>query len=106
MKTNKTNYTGEFNSGAFAACLRTCKKMLAQIKTVKNAILREYSDTRTAHKHLLELALNEAEALAWETDYPHLLFPTLAVEKARAVSTWNARQRFVQHHNGITALAA
>jgi hypothetical protein len=42
---------------------------------------------------LLELAMNEAEALAWQTDFPQLFFPTLAAEKAGAVAGWHARQR-------------
>jgi hypothetical protein len=34
------------------------------------------------------VALNEAEALAWETEYPQLVFPTLAEEKIAAISSW------------------
>jgi hypothetical protein len=32
--------------------------------------------------------LNEAEALAWETEYPQLVFPALAEEKIEAISSW------------------
>ena len=31
---------------------------------------------------ILHLALNEAEALAWQNGFPELIFPTLALEKA------------------------
>jgi hypothetical protein len=41
--------------------------------------------------------LNEAEALAWQTDYPQLFFPTLAMEKVQAVVSRRPRQQFVQH---------
>jgi hypothetical protein len=95
------------NGNAFtAACLAQCQKMLAQIKAVKNAILDESSETLAAQKHVLELALNEAEALAWQTMYPHLIFPTLALEKAQAVSAWNKHQQFVRRGEHISALAA
>ena len=75
------------------ACLASCQKLVAQLQTAKDAILAEFQETRAAQSHLLELALNEAEALAWETGYPHLFFPTLAHEKALAVSAWNSRQQ-------------
>lgn len=59
---------------------------------VKQTILDEFHDTVEAHDKMLRLAINEAEALAWDTDYPELVFPTLAQEKATEVSSWNARQ--------------
>jgi hypothetical protein len=39
-------------------------------------------------ERLFRVALNEAEALAWETEYPQLVFPTLAEEKIEAISSW------------------
>jgi hypothetical protein len=50
--------------------------------------------------------LNEAEALAWQTSYPHLLFPELAVEKVQAVAAWQTRQESVQRHHTLFAEAA
>jgi hypothetical protein len=44
---------------------------------------------------MLRLALNEAEALAWQTLYPHLVFPDLAAEKVRGVAAWNSRQQLI-----------
>jgi hypothetical protein len=52
------------------------------------------------------LALNEAEALAWQTPYPHLFFPMLAEEKAASVKQWSARQRLVKETSPIMAFAA
>ena len=40
--------------------------------------------------------LGEAEALAWQTGYPHLFFPALATEKVQAAAGWNARQQFIR----------
>jgi len=50
-------------------------------------------DLATEHKfelpeRLFRVALNEAEALAWETEYPQLVFPALAEEKIEAISAW------------------
>ncbi len=74
-------------------CLASCKKLGAQIQKTKNAILTEFVDAFKTREHLLRLALNEAEALAWQTDFPHLVFPTLATEKAQAALAWSVRQR-------------
>lgn len=75
-----------------SVCLASCQKLLAQIEQTRNAILAEFRGTLAAHEHLLRLAVNEAEALAWQTGFPHLLFPALAMEKVRAVAAWHERQ--------------
>jgi len=54
-------------------------------------------------ERMLQLALNEAEAVAWQTDYPHLLFPELAMEKVQAVASWNHRQTAVRSTNRLAA---
>jgi hypothetical protein len=89
-----------------ARCLASCRKLLAQIAHVKAALLGEFRQTVRSHEHLLELALNEAEAMAWQTGYPHLVFPTLAAEKVRAVATWHARQERLQQARPRLAIAA
>lgn len=76
-----------------ARCMQSCKQLLAGIKQVRIRIANEFQETYEAHGQLVQLALNEAEALAWETAYPHLLFPALAVEKVQAVAAWQTRQR-------------
>jgi hypothetical protein len=75
------------------ACLGSCRKLLTQIQSTKAAILAEFRETLEEHSHLLDLAVNEAEALAWQTGFPQLVFPTLAAEKARAVADWHAHQQ-------------
>jgi hypothetical protein len=69
-----------------------CDKVLARIARVKAAILAESRDLLVIHQHLITLALNEAEALAWQTRFPHLVFPELAMEKVQAVVDWSQRQ--------------
>ncbi len=74
-------------------CRRSCQKVRAQLGKIKNAIFAEARDGIGDYERMLRLALNEAEALAWQTAYPHLLFPILAAEKARAVANWVKHQQ-------------
>ena len=78
------------------ACLVSCRKIITQIEQTKNEILAEFREAIERHEHLLHLALNEAEALAWQTDFPQLVFPTLAREKAQAVVAWDSHQRTIR----------
>jgi hypothetical protein len=71
--------------------------VLAQIQRVKEAIFDELSTGLNPHEQMLRLALNEAEALAWQTPYPHLVFAGLAAEKAQSVAEWEARQESILH---------
>lgn len=101
MKTNQAD-GGRKNTGvgaAFAhACLKSCQKVLANIRQAKEAILTEARETLQVHDQMLRLALNEAEAAAWQTSHPHLFFPVLATEKVRATATWNRRQQNLSRH--------
>jgi hypothetical protein len=54
---------------------------------------------------VLELALKEAEALAWETGVPELVLLTLTEEKAAGVALWHDRQEALRHHGQIRAFA-
>jgi len=45
------------------ACLSSCRKLIAQMKRAKDAVRAEFNGTLRAQEHLLQLALNEAEAL-------------------------------------------
>jgi len=74
-------------------CIASCRKLLTQIEDVKAQVVAEFRDRLDDHQHVLELALNEADALAWQTGFPQLLFPTLAVEKAYAVTDWHLHQQ-------------
>lgn len=93
MKTNLVEKNEDTRPNFAAVCLESCRKLLGRIDKVKQAVLDEFQDTVDAHNQMLRLAVNEAEALAWETDYPHLVFPALAHEKAEQVTSWEARQR-------------
>jgi hypothetical protein len=88
------------------ACLAGCQKLLSQIQKTRDAVLNEFRVTLGANEHLLRLALNEAEALAWQTEFPQLIFPTLATEKAQAIVAWSARQKSIRRTDSRFALAA
>jgi cation diffusion facilitator CzcD-associated flavoprotein CzcO len=78
-------------------CMASCRKLLAQIQSVKAQVVAEFRGRLDEHQYLLDLAVNEAEALAWQTEFPQLFFPILAAEKARAVTGWHLRQQSLRH---------
>jgi hypothetical protein len=106
----KLNIAGETREDAESGttfkntCLAFRRKILTQIKKAKEAIFTESRAALAAQERLLRLALNEAEALAWQTMYPHLVFPALAREKVQAVVAWDAHQQFVRQPNPISVL--
>jgi hypothetical protein len=69
------------------------QKTVNAIAVARALVEREFSSLRQRQPRLLRQALNEAEAIAWQTGFPQLVFPTLALEKARAVATWENRQQ-------------
>lgn len=64
-----------------------------QVARVREGLFAEWREMLATQERVLRLALNEAEALAWQTEMPHLVFPALAEEKVRALARWNVRQR-------------
>ncbi len=96
MKTTQVYERPENANGGKAfsnACLKSCKRVVAQMRTAKDAIFAQARNTLNVQERMLRLALNEAEALAWETLYPHLVFPDLAAEKVQEVAAWSDHQR-------------
>ena len=91
----------------FAAdCLERCQKLVAHIERTKARLVAEFKHKFNVQERLLQLAVNEAEALAWETEYPHLVFPTLALEKVRGAANWHERQGLVRRAEPIFAFAS
>lgn len=87
-------------------CVASCRRLLAQLGDVREQVVTEFRDRVQEHKHVLDLALNEAEALAWDSGFPQLLFPTLATEKASAVAGWHARQQSLRRPIASFRMAA
>lgn len=101
---NKENLTAD--KTLKGACAGLCEKLVQQIGQTKNNIVAEFRSVFEAQEQLLQLAIIEADALAWQTDYPHLLFPSLATEKIQAAANWRARQKFLLQNTSRYALAA
>ena len=80
-----------------------CDAVRDLIAGSKKSVLLDYTLLAGEHARLLKLALNEAEALAWQTSHPHLFFPLLATEKAEAAVKWHKRQSAVRR--GSTEVA-
>ena len=88
---NEKDMNSHLNFGG--RCVASCRKLLTQLENVKAQVVAEFRDRLDDHQHVLDLAVNEAEALAWQTEFPQLFFPALATEKARAVTGWHQRQQ-------------
>jgi hypothetical protein len=93
----KTNVTRKFAD----ACVDRCQRLIAHIAKVKANLVTEFSEKFAVQDQQLRLAVNEAEALAWETDYPHLVFPTLALEKVKVAAAWNERQGAIREGSSL-----
>jgi hypothetical protein len=93
MNTNHTNKKLDAEPSIADHCLQSCRKLVAGIEQVKGKITAEFREIVESNQKSFQLALNEAEALAWQTDYPQLVFPSLAVEKIQAVAAWQTRQQ-------------
>jgi formate-dependent nitrite reductase cytochrome c552 subunit len=81
------------------ACARCYQAIVRRLKAVKAKMAAEFSPAMTGYEEVLCAALNEAEAVAWQTPYPHLLFPVLAEEKAVEARQWAAHQRVIRERS-------
>jgi hypothetical protein len=106
MTTTIGNNQRNTQSNFSQRCMDSCRKILAQLQNVKAQVVAEFRGQLEGHQRLLELAVNEAEALAWQTDFPELLFPTLAVEKAGQVTGWHLRQQSLRRRMAPALIAA
>jgi hypothetical protein len=103
MKRNRINHgigkqIGRSSTSLFRACLNASNAVRNRIQSAKEKIFQQHDSAFQGQERLLKLALNEAEAIAWQTDYPHLVFPSLALEKAEAAVSWQRRQKSIQQN--------
>jgi hypothetical protein len=106
MKSRRSVSRNSYYPSFATRCRQSCGRLLSQLRQVKQVIRQEFAPALDGYESVLSLALNEAEALAWQTGYPQLLFPTLAHEKAVAVRRWAYRQRALGRANPGVAFAA
>src|SRR5262249_53088542 len=98
MKSNETklNPTQTLATNLAAECVASCQRLIERLKTAKAGILSEFRQNLRGNRPILEPAINEPEAQAWQEGFALLLFPTLAAEKAREVAAWQANQQLVR----------
>lgn len=77
-----------------------------RLQQLRERVEAEFTQLRDTRGHLVKLALNEAEALALQTSFPHLVFPALAQEKVGAVAVWHRRQAALRGSEAMLAFAA
>jgi hypothetical protein len=76
------------------------------ISVARAMLERDFPVLLRQEPRVLELALKEAEALAWQTGVPELVLLTLAEEKAAGVARWHDRQAVLRNQGQIHAFAA
>src|SRR5688500_1544650 len=70
------------------------KKLLRAVANLRAKLVRRYERVFPHRAEMVRASIAEAEALAWETSFPHLFLPLLAHEKvSRALATEGAEQR-------------
>jgi hypothetical protein len=106
MNTTNTNKKLATEQTITDRCVQSCKKLFSEIERAKNKIADEFREIVESNQKSFQLALTEAEALAWQTDYPQLFFPTLAMEKVQAVATRRTRQQALRQLHSVFAGAA
>jgi hypothetical protein len=57
---------------------RFCRQLVAAIENLKVRLQQKYTELFPELHRIVARALTEAEELAWETQFPHLLLPDLA----------------------------
>jgi hypothetical protein len=77
------------------------QKLVIGIERAKQNLVAQFKNHLELPQRLFQVALNEAEALAWETEFPQLVFPTLAEEKIAAISAWYGRGGTLQSDYAI-----
>ncbi len=97
--------TGEPGRASGQWRVNSCPRIPARMGKARAGIAAESRHALRGHERLLQLALNEAEALAWQTPYPDLVFPALAAEKVQAVVDWNRRQQAIRQAEPVLVLA-
>ncbi len=105
MNSNALTHTQPDN-GLVAICLNSCRKMLDGIDRIRVGLVEDLDEASTELRGAVHSALNEAEALAFQTPFPHLVFPALAEEKVASARQWAGRQERIRRDTRRLLLAA
>jgi hypothetical protein len=66
-----------------------CGKLVASLRELTARLVERYEQAEPGHGYVIRKAVAEAERLAWETPFPHLVLPDFAelqVAQALAVA--------------------
>jgi hypothetical protein len=93
----------DFDLADFTAYLRSApadaaanrQAVVAILNEYKAGVLHEFRDEPAGVLKFIQLAVNEAEGLAWSTPYAHWMFPSLVEEKIQSSQRWAERQHRV-----------
>jgi len=99
MKRNNLLAFPATEAGFTVRCLRACARLARELNRVKNELTGHFQQLLDLPAPWLQQSVNEAEALAWQAGFPHLLFPVLAEEKVRKLGRWYNHQQKVQRQN-------
>ena len=72
---------------------RTSSLLSDEVTLARRRIENDFAKLRCAEPRISRLVLNEAEAIAWQSGWPDLVFPALAEEKLWALSVWRRAQK-------------
>lgn len=100
---NIQNYNSEISVSDSRPVAAVCAKVAGFLDAVKREVFADFQSALGANEQLLRLAIIEADALARQTDYPHLVFPLLAEEKASKAARWQFHQQFLLRSNDALA---
>lgn len=84
----------------------TTRRLASELRRLKAELAAKWTAARPRDAQRFRLALNEAEALAWQTPFPHLFFPALAREKAQHLLAWHERQAALRRRTAVISFAA
>jgi hypothetical protein len=72
---------------------RTSPRPSDEVPHARRRIENDFAKLRRVEPRISRLVLNEAEAIAWQSGWPDLVFPALAEEKLLALSAWRRAQK-------------
>jgi len=77
-------------------CATCARKLIAEVQRTKRELASQFRRAFAGNEGMLRQVLNEAEAVAFLTEYPQLVFPTLALEKVEGAVAWQRHQQEIR----------
>src|SRR5882724_13359689 len=93
MNMKHVGTTAENEQSFTTFCMAYGRKLITELQRTKEELVSQFRKAFADNERMLRLVLNEAEALAFRTEYPHLVFPSLALEKIERAVEWQRHQQ-------------